>query len=489
VSPRQGILVNPERQQFNETAAHLGSPALKGHTSTLVEVAFAPDGNTLATASADGTVKLWRAADDSEASARKSELDPNDPDSPAALINEGDRLQSNGRFDAAAEVYGKAKDRLAKLAAAFPKESYYRDSLARTHLALGRLLGSTRQTARAAAEFRLAISIWDKMGADLPNEPLYRGHVAYIYGYDLAPLLSASNRPREAEEALRQSVAGFENVAAKLPEIDQNYLTQCRINLAVLLAANGRSDEAEKQFRQEISRWERLAAEFPNNAEYQTHVANCHSQLGGFYAELNDWDKAYIDFAQVVKLAPGASAPDYYKLALLCLARQDAVGYRKACTSMLEHFDQSAGVEGTFWVIRTFALAPGAVTDWTKPLKMAEEAHAAEGKNYQTSNNLGAMLYRAGRFKEAAERLSEAGAAVDAPSNGTAIVYNWFFQAMAQHRLGDMVAAAKWLEKAVREIDKPPPNTGQNPPNDTWNRRLTLRLLRSEAEELLAKKK
>jgi WD40 repeat protein/serine/threonine protein kinase len=53
---------------------------LKGHKAARGSVAFAPDGNTLATASADGTVKLWRAATDVEAKARRTDMDPDDPD-------------------------------------------------------------------------------------------------------------------------------------------------------------------------------------------------------------------------------------------------------------------------------------------------------------------------------------------------------------------------------------------------------------------------
>ena len=131
-------------------------------------------------------------------------------------------------------------------------------------------------------------------------------------------------------------------------------------------------------------------------------------------------------------------------------------------------------------------LAPDALADWTKLLKLAEKAHADDRKNYDTINNLGAVLYRAGRFKEAAQRLTEAEAAFkQTPSTRSAIVYNWLFQAMAHHRLGHDTEAASWLKKAVQAIDES--KTGQDPATNTWNRRVTLQLLRREAEELLKK--
>lgn len=98
-------------------------------------------------------------------------------------------------------------------------------------------------------------------------------------------------------------------------------------------------------------------------------------------------------------------------------------------------------------------LVPDAVADWTKPLRFAEKAYADDRKNYDLINNLGAVLSRAGRFKEAAQRLTEAEAAFkQSPSTRSSIVYNWLFQAMAHHRLGHNVEAASWLKKAVQDF-------------------------------------
>src|SRR5213075_3272578 len=109
--------------------------------------------------------------------------------------------------------------------------------------------------------------------------------------------------------------------------------------------------------------------------------------------------------------------------------------------------------DAVYWTTWTCVLAPDALADWTKPLQLAEKAHVSAPNDFDRINLLGSVLYRAGRFEEAAQRLTVAHAAFkEAPSKRSTIIYNWLFQAMVQHRLGHAAEAASWLEKGIREI-------------------------------------
>src|SRR5262249_2247232 len=127
-------------------------------------------------------------------------------------------------------------------------------------------------------------------------------------------------------------------------------------------------------------------------------------------AELGQWEKSAADFEHATALKPDLPYA-WYCLAMSQLRHGDRAGYRKVCSRMLKRFDQSAKAEAAFWTAWACVLAPDAVGDWTKVLKLAEKAYADRGKDYDTINNLGAVLYRAGRFKEAAQRLTEAAGA------------------------------------------------------------------------------
>jgi hypothetical protein len=86
------------------------------------------------------------------------------------------------------------------------------------------------------------------------------------------------------------------------------------------------------------------------------------------------------------------------------------------------------------------------------------------------------------------KRLAEADALVKEPSERltSSPAYTWFFLAMTHHRLGHGEEAKEWLDKAVASTEKAMREADQGTAGLSWNRRLTLKLLRDEAAALLA---
>jgi tetratricopeptide (TPR) repeat protein len=148
--------------------------SLKGHKGSVNSITFAPDGKTLATGSDDWTAKLWRAATDQEATAKKTELDLDDPASPAAMNSWRDRLLKAGRMPEAEEAYRQAVSRLDKLAAEFPNVPDYPQDLARSRFALVLLLASSGRPQEAEQAYRQAVDLFEKVAAKLPNTPDFR---------------------------------------------------------------------------------------------------------------------------------------------------------------------------------------------------------------------------------------------------------------------------------------------------------------------------
>src|SRR5262249_4536258 len=124
------------------------------------------------------------------------------------------------------------------------------------------------------------------------------------------------------------------------------------------------------------------------------------------FAELGQWDKAAADLEKATQLTVD-NAQTWYYLALVRLHLGDRAGYRKACSGMLERFGQAADVNAARWTSWTCALGPEAVADRGRVITLAEINLAADPKDCAKLQSLGAALYRAGRFEEAAKRLTQ----------------------------------------------------------------------------------
>jgi serine/threonine protein kinase/tetratricopeptide (TPR) repeat protein len=234
-----------------------------------------------------------------------------------------------------------------------------------------------------------------------------------------------------------------------------------------------------------LGQYDNARADYDKGLELDAKSSVLWFNRGSAFANLSQWDKAIASLSQAIELDPGDPGPRYAR-ALACLQLGDQPGYRKACADMLAHFGSSlspGAVDTTAWAC---VQIPDGLDDWSRLVQLTEKTLAADRDNSNRLTTLGAVLYRAGRFQESARRLTEAEAAfLKAKDPAKTMAYTFLFLAMTQQRLGHTELAKEWLAKAVREIDQPSPERAKI--NQTWNQRLTLGLLRGEAEALIGR--
>ncbi|PHR94866.1 MAG: hypothetical protein COA78_31330 [Blastopirellula sp.] len=200
---------------------------------------------------------------------------------------------------------------------------------------------------------------------------------------------------------------------------------------------------------------------------------------GELHLRLKDYQKAAADFFQVRELYPNSSST-HYQFAITTLAADDQAGYRASCQKMLITFAESDEALSTHFTAWTCALTPNALEDYAPAIQLARHTVEQEPGNKQHLNGLGAILMRAGRYDAAKVELEKALAVSE--SDNTSSSYIRYFLAMTEHHLDHKQTAQDHLLDANNEATKELEDV-ENPP--AWNRKLTLELLRKEAEEMI----
>jgi len=322
----------------------------------------------------------------------------------------------------------------------------------------------------------------------VPTTP-FEQKLQVMHYSNLGKRLAWVGRLTEAEEAYRAEVKFMPGDPQGHEDLGKSFADEQGNATPILLAAQAREDLGK--FLEDQARYQEAAAEFSEAIQLQPEHGSFWVQRGGAYADMGQWDKASADFVEATKCKePDANA--WYSRAMLCLRDGNQGGYREVCSDMLERFGKEA--------VWTCALTPNSQADPARIVALAEKAMAEsdKGQGYVNHdhwhvNQLGGALYRAGRFEEAVKRLTEATELNPHPCRSN-MLHTWFFLAMAHHRLGHADLARRWLEKGIQgteEALKPPAepqgkhgnSDGAIPPN--WHRRLTLLLLRREAEQLI----
>jgi tetratricopeptide (TPR) repeat protein len=229
-----------------------------------------------------------------------------------------------------------------------------------------------------------------------------------------------------------------------------------------------------------LNRFDRAADDLSKAIMLNQAKSNYYSLRGVAFAELEQWPKADADFARAAQLGPRLKGLCNYNRAMVCLARKDTAGYRKLCTSMVEDIGKKSDPNAVFWAAWTTALTAKSLADPSRILPLAEKTLGRDPRNGDYLNTLGAVLYRAGQFDPAIQRLLQAQIALrEMAKPGQTVVYTHLFLAMAHQRLGHAEKARQWLKQATDQIDR------ARPARFPWNRRLTLQLLHLEADALI----
>ncbi|MCI0465077.1 MAG: protein kinase [Gemmataceae bacterium] len=233
--------------------------------------------------------------------------------------------------------------------------------------------------------------------------------------------------------------------------------------------------EAERCIR--VSRWSEVLAHTHRVLAAGSGCAHDWFERGRAHAQLRQWRKAADDYTQALTRS-GSNVAWWWYCGLLRLADGDLPEYRRVCTLALERFGQRDENRIIDFVTLLCVLAPDAVADSARLMRLAEKAVVYPGA--------GGALYRTGRYQEAIEKLRPT-----VPGSRNAAHHNcwkWLFRAMAHQRLGQTEEAKAWLDKAVRFLDTDAQDAARGPllQRVTWHTALTSELLRREAEALMS---
>src|SRR5262249_8259793 len=133
----------------------------------------------------------------------------------------------------------------------------------------------------------------------------------------------------------------------------------CTLGLA--LRGKERPDDAIRAFRTSID----LDPKWP--------PPYCH--LGSLYADLGQWGEAAVVYRRALELW---SASPWVCLHNVCLRvpAEDAAGYRKLCSAMLERFGPIKNVDDIAALASTCALAPQALPDPLRVVQLVQQRSA-----------------------------------------------------------------------------------------------------------------
>jgi tetratricopeptide (TPR) repeat protein len=276
------------------------------------------------------------------------------------------------------------------------------------------------------------------------------------------------------------------------------------VRLAELLLANNsqsKRDEAHRLIRRAIEEYSQVAVDHPNEIVHRRNAAIGFLELiraceaaPGFANEADDVKRRLLAELPLLALmaknltGPAATADAFYYLALIQLRLGDRAGYRASCKALINLPDYIANDVVKARPIWTLCIAPNSLEDLNLLVTRAEGlvAKSPGSQPHFSVYVLGAALYRAGRYEQAAQRLEESIQVYSSapPLGYDTVDYQQLLLAMTKWQLGQKDKARQLLAQTLPAVRKE-----LHSPLSGWNRRVTLELLRAEAEALIGAEK
>jgi WD40 repeat protein/tetratricopeptide (TPR) repeat protein/predicted Ser/Thr protein kinase len=444
------------------------TPPLRHEGTVASSAAFSPDGRRLLSASDDQTARVW----DAETGRLIQTLKHGSPVYQAAFSPDG-RLVVTAGHDQLAQVWDAATGK--PVLPPFKHRDVVRGAS---------FSPDGRRVLTAGQRRDNAARVWDAATGEPLTPPLKH------WGTEVHACFSPDGR-----RVLTGSGDGT-NGMARMYRLRREELSVQDLTLLAQLLTGHRIDSAVGSVPLEPTEfqaaWQALRPKYPGYfaaspeeiAAWQRQETETRAQerisRGHDHAVPGEWDGAAACFAGAIEVK-GAPLGAWHCHALLRLHFGDLEGYRRACAGILERFGDAEDPDTIKLVAQTCVLAPDAVADLPRPVQLAERLAADHSNEPQYLFELGAALYRAGRFEAAVRQLDKAskardslGKRGDAPDSPP---YEWLFLAMANQRLGQPGAARQWLDRAVRWLDEHD--------EEHWTNRVICQRLRDEAEALM----
>jgi serine/threonine protein kinase len=362
------------------------------------------------------------------------------------------------RFPEAEDAYRKGLELFEK-ALAKSSSLWMKVELAETLKQLAKLVDANGRPEDAEKICRRAIPMFDEFASAFPAGPHNRWGRADLY-FQHALLLQKLKRLTEAEQAYRRTVQLFDNLVEDFPTLPGYLATSVhrRLHLSQFLAEAGRDHEAQRISDDATAMISKLSA----SDRSQVLIMRGH-----FYAGLGEWDKAAADLTTAIALGSNDVLRVCCPLALAHLGAGRTNEYRSLCERMLERSE-------SHWVVGVCTLAPDAVADRSRLVRIAEKLVAQEPTNVDFITTLGLALYRKGDLASAARRL-KVSVRSGAPLHD--IQASKLVLAMSYQRLGRGSEAHQLFQEVTRWVE--------TNAEDFWAYRVGLQLLHREAEAVI----